>query len=251
MDEQKIGKAKTKLDENASIYSKRETLTEKQKLSEMKFIEKLKYLKEYYLVRTLVIIAIIALSGSLLYTMFSPKPEVVLSISIIDSPFFDEDIAAIQEAMTKRLVADEDKQEVFIDTEYYMSADAYSNQMKLMTRLAAEQIDVLIARKSYFTGLIEGSMLMPLEGILPEDMKKEFSDDLIYGKTKETGVNGQDDIYGDEMLYGITLSQFETLHEFDLSEDPYVFGLAANAKQKENAMELIRYFQKEGAVLTK
>ena len=78
----------TVLDDDASIYQRREKKTERQKFSEMKTSQdKLNYFRMYYLKGTLATIVVAGLLIYLVYTILSPKDHFLLRVAFIDYLF--------------------------------------------------------------------------------------------------------------------------------------------------------------------
>ena len=109
---------KTRLEDNAEIYKRREPKSERQKLSEMDFSEKVDYFKHYYLK---ILLATLVIGGFLLWiiiTMVTPKPERVLNVAFINYPIVEEDLAKMEADLTERLNVNPENQEIFFDTSY-------------------------------------------------------------------------------------------------------------------------------------
>ena len=75
---------KTVLNDDAALYSHKEDVSEKEKWSTMSNKERWQYFADYYLAKIVVSIIVIAVVGSILHTMLTPKPEVVFSVAIVN-----------------------------------------------------------------------------------------------------------------------------------------------------------------------
>lgn len=241
MDEKRVENEKTKLEGNASIYNKREQRTEKQKLSEMSGKQKLSYLKDYYLKKTLIAILCLGLTGSLLYTVLTPKPETILKFAIFENPFLSDDLEMIRTDLTNLLIQDPENQDIFIDTDYFFSSNSGVSQMKLMTRISAGELDLILAPESLFKEQAENATFLPLEDFLTEERKAKYKDRLYYAKTKSEDVVEQTVTYGAEQIYGIRVSELDSYAGITLVADPYVMGIVVSAERPESLFTVLDY----------
>ena len=81
---------KTVLDDNASIYQKREEESEKQKWERMDKKQKAGYFLDYYLLKIIVGILLSILIIFLIWSVVRPKPETVLGIAIVDEQLAEQ-----------------------------------------------------------------------------------------------------------------------------------------------------------------
>jgi hypothetical protein len=245
----------TVLDDSAEIYKQRQDESEKQKLRNMNFQEKVQYLKNYYAFKTIVILAIIALGGYFIYSIVSPKPENVLYTAIVDYAMDDETAQTVQTDMEKKLNLNKDTQEIMFDTSFYLGGDTaassvesttdtalsstssnseytMASQQKLMTYLYAGEIDVLIAPESSFAQYAAIGYFSKLSDELPTDLFTALSDSY-YNTTTEDDTSSS--------AYGIYLDGAKIYDKSGELIDRPVLGIVVNSKNKENAIELVRY----------
>jgi hypothetical protein len=225
------------LDDSAEIFKPRQEQTEKQKMSEMTFKEKVTYFNNYY--RTTVIIAIlaIAITGYFIYSIASPKPETILYAAIINSNIDPETAAVMQDDFGKRIDIDSKTQEVMFDVSFYLSNEnaseySLSSEQKLGTYLFAGQIDVMIAPESVFANYVKLGSFSKLSDELPTDLLTELTDSFYYSDTKDDPVTG---------AYGIHLDGAKIYNEKGELVDKPVLGIITNSKFKQNGVEFIKY----------
>ena len=72
------------LDEEAYIYNHRSDENESDKWKKMSRKQKFAYFNDYYRNKIIAAIIVLGFVFSVLYTMFSPKPEVVASVAVIN-----------------------------------------------------------------------------------------------------------------------------------------------------------------------
>ena len=233
---QDINKKKTVLDDDASIYQSREKKSEKQKLKDMTFKEKLAHFRTYYALKFVISLLILAGVISLIYTMVSPKVEDALYAIVLNYSLNDDQVQIMEEEFSDILEIGEMEQ-VRIDNSFYLGEDDldassnYAVQMKLTTYLAAKEIDIIIAPESLFKDYIHNGFFDNLEKQLPTDLFSKLTDHLYFGKAEEDTT---------DIAYGIVLDDLPLYENKDLQESQMI-GIVVNSEKKENGIEFIRY----------
>lgn len=233
----------TVLDDSAEIYQQRKELTEKQKLSTMPLKEKLIYFNNYYRNKTIAIIAIMGFIIYIVYTVFSHKTDIILYTAAINDTIDSETATTLQNNFSDYLEIDSKTKEVFLDTSMTIGnvdavgGHALENEQKLVTLLAASQIDIMIAPKSLFTKYAAGGYLMKLSDQLTTDICTYLADSFYYSQPKGTLTNG---------AYGIYISNSSIYQNSNHSiEDPPVLGIVVNSKHKDAAAEFIKFIYQD------
>ncbi|MGB8453947.1 MAG: hypothetical protein WCD89_16675 [Anaerocolumna sp.] len=228
----------TVLDNSAEIYKPRTQQTEKQKMSEMTFKEKITYFNNYYRVTTLVIIAVIFALAYLAYSILTPKPKTVLYAAVINSIVDEQTAATLQTDFGKKLDIDPKTQEIMIDTSFFLGDDdnvseySMSSQQKLGTYFFAGQIDVIIAPESVIASYAHLGNLSKLSDELPTDLCSTLADSFYYSDTEEDTASS---------AYGIYLNGTKIFDKSGELIDKPVLGIVVNSKYKQNAVEFIKY----------
>ncbi len=228
----------TVLDDSAEIYKPRTEQTEKQKLSEMTFKEKVTYFNNYYRLKVIVIILLIAGAVYMAYSILSPKPETVFYAAVINSAMDDETVATVQSDFAGKLGIDPKTQEIMIDSSYQLGSEgnvsefSISAQQKLGTYFYAGQIDVIIAPESVFADYARLGNLSKLSDELPTDLFTKLTDSFYYSETEEDKTSSP---------YGIYLDGAKIYDKAGNLVDKPVLGIVVNSKYKQNAVEFIRY----------
>ncbi len=228
----------TVLDDSAEIYKARDKKTEKQKLNEMTFKEKVTYFNNYYRVTTIVIIGVVLSLTYLVYSILSPKPETILYAALINSPLDEESAQALQSDFGRKLDIDPETQEIMIDTSYMLGTDgnvseySLSSEQKLVTYFYAGQIDVIIAPESVFSNYAHLGNFVKLTNEMPTDLCTALADSFYYSETEENPTAG---------AYGIYLDGAKIYDKYGEQIDRPVIGIVANSKFKPNGIEFIKY----------
>lgn len=232
----------TRLDDGAEIYKKREKQTEREKLSDMTGAEKWDYFKQYYFKKLLAFIVIFGFLGFLLYEVFSPKPDTVLSVAMVNYPLDEETLTNLEDDITELLHVDPETQKILIDTSYDLNNHDYASAEKLTTYTFAGEIDIFIAPESQFLKYAFSNTLTPLTDALPTDVYSALSDRLFSCRTRLNDEEVPSEAMGPEGVFGIYA---EDLPMFDAykgyMQDPPVIGIIVTSPNTENAVSFIRY----------
>lgn len=227
----------SRLEDNAEIYRIRNDATEKEKLHDMNFKEKISYLWGYYRIHALVTIGIIAFVAYLLFTIFRPRIDPVLYIAILNNPISDElVINELQEELTQLLDVNTDNEKVIINNTLYLNdTGAFSTNARelIVTYIAARELDIIIAPESEFSNYTYAGCFVPLSEQLPTDLYSRLADQLYLSPTDD------DPEY---RAYGILMTENDLFIEHaQKRSEPYIIGIVNNSLQKENATKTIRY----------
>ena len=229
----------TRLEEDAVIYQPRQKLTEKQKLKDMTFQEKVAYLWEYYRVHAIVIVGAIAFISYIIYEIITPNIETQFYAAIIDNSIGDEVWEQYDSEFSNYLDLDPEKSSIHLNYNFYLNSNSeYSMNMQqaLSTYIAAGEIDVLIAPESTFREYAYFGFFDRISDQLPTDLYTSLADYVYVSDTEEVS---------EKNVYGIYLTDTKLFKENANNTDPYVLGILANAVHKENAAEFLRMLYNE------
>lgn len=227
----------TRLSDSANIYSRRrQTKTEKQKLSEMTFREKLHYFNDYYRNRSIVIVIAAIAVISILHTIFSPKPEIALYAAVVNDYLEEDASKALSNDFFQKAGFKKNKQEVVIDTGYNMlggtSSATMASEQKFTTYLFANTIDVVITDEAQFSTYAKAGYFTNLADELPTDVYSKLSDSFYLANESESNQM---------KAFGIYLDKSQVYKKTGTIIEKPVIGIVAGSKQKENAVTFIEY----------
>lgn len=232
---------KSVLDDGASIYKKREEKSEKEQLKSLKGKEKWQFFCDYILKKLIVIIIIGALVASLIYTIAKPKPQVMLYSIITDSPFASETVEEMRNDMTERLVEPDMYAEVIIDDSYYITGGDYSVRMKMITVIAAAEVDSIILTKNELQQQANNQVTARLDEVLSAELLDKLSEYIVYVTPTITDIDHETPMVGEEGAYALDLSPYiESLGGVN-PENGYVIAFTVNAPHKESIEEYVKY----------
>jgi hypothetical protein len=225
----------TVLDEDAIIYQPREKLTEKEKLGDMNFHDKVVYLWSYYKIHAIITIAVIALATYIIHNIVTPNVVTQFSVAMIDNAVPDEVIAEYKSEFATRLQLDPKLEDLDFNSSFYFNGSAdYSSNMQsvLSTYVAASEIDVIIAPESEMANYAYYGFLDKLSDQLPTDIYATMTDNFYFSDQEEDS---------EQNAYGIYLTDTKMYQDYTNADDPFVIGIVTNSKHKTNAVEFIRF----------
>ena len=225
----------TKLDEQSIIYQPRKTQTEKEKLKDMRFGEKLSYLWEYYKIHAAIAIVAIALIGYIVYESVTPDINTVLYAAIVNSAVDPTILDEYKEGLGEYLMLDPELEDIDLNDSYYLSLDggsATSMQQVLITHIYAGEIDVIIAPESDFKNLAYYDNFSNLSSELPTDVYSSLTDYFYLTDTESDPAMKS---------YGIYLNDTDLFKDLTYNGEPYVLGIMGNCPHEDNTVEFIKY----------
>lgn len=227
----------TKLNDSAEIYQQRVVQSEKEKLKDMPFNKKVGYLWEYYRLHALFTIIGIAIVAYVVYEIVTPDIEKRLYAAVIDNPVDPEVLEDFTAQYTEFLQLDTEKEEVIINPQFYFAADGeYAMNMRqvLVTYVAAQDVDIIIAPKAEFESYSYYGYMYSLSDLLPTDLYSRLSDYFYIGTQED---NPEEKVYGINLKNAALFKDNERVTE----DSPYILGVIGNSRHTEDSVEFIRY----------
>ena len=235
--------------------------------------EKLKYFRDYYLTTTLVVLAILIGAIWLIKDMVSGK-ETAFNAVFVNSLQLKEDLAPFTDPFAELTGIDTQEYEVRIDSSYTLSdgssydENSYYSMQIIMTRLAAQEIDVMAMDAANFTKYVYNETFADLRTVLPETLlgKLEAEGKVFYMDQAflSTLAELQEKIYEDPnavieypqytdpqamedpVPIGIRLTESPKFEEyFTYSSSEAYMGIAVNSLHQETAAAFISYLFEE------
>ena len=225
----------TRLNDSAEIYKPRDEKTERQKLKDMSFKDKITYFNDYYRSKTIIGIVIIGFLIYFAYTVFGPKTETILYVASLNGAIDYDTGNVLSEELEVHLDIDTKKQEVFVDTSMYLNETSEytaANYQKLSTYLMAQQLDIIIADEETFARYAKEGYFSKLTDQLPTQLFSKLSDLFYFSSTVEDT---------NEAAYGIYLETSALYGENSTFSKRPVLGIVVNSKYKDNAVSFIDY----------
>ena len=234
-------KDKTTLSEDAAIYGKRDDREPIEKFKSLKGEEKRQYFKDYMLPKIIGLVIGLGCLVFFLVSILKPKDEIVLHAAILDSPFTAEAIDSLTESLTSSLTEEGKRQRVSLDTEYYISSDGYNSRTRLMTYIAAGEIDCMILSEEELDNYSGSGFYADLYTILPKETLAMIKDDLVYLPTVyDEGEEKADP--DSETCYAVNITKgINAINGFELNVDYYMVCVL-NTKHPDNFDAITKLF---------
>ena len=223
------------LDDDASIYVKRTQKSEKQKWSELNKQEKKEYFRDYYLKKVLYGVFGLAIIIYFIYSTAVAKTTDILYVAVVNDYWDDDATDTLEDNIKNFLGSTAEKEVVTIDDSYYLSsADAYNYTTKLITYIAAKEVDMLVADKDQFLTFAEQEYFADLSEVLPSDLFEELADYIVYATYDDDGTTVTKAV-------GVDLSS-STLYTDVAASDNGIIGIVVNTEFLDNAVDTLRLF---------
>ncbi len=229
----------TRLAEDAEIYQPRQKMTEKEKLRDMSFQDKLSYLWEYYKIHAIIGVAIVGFAVYIIHNIVTPNVETQLYAAILNNTIPDEIWEQYKTDFTDQQQFDPATEDVTLNSSFYMNSDGeYAMNMStvLTTYIGAGEIDIMIAPESEFKNYAYNDFFDDLSDQLPTDVYTKLAD---YVYVSDTSDNPQ------KKVVGIYLTDTKLFKENANNSDPYILGIVQNSSHKENAVEFLKMIYNE------
>ncbi len=205
------------LDEEAYIYNHRDDENEGDKWKKMSKKQKLTYFNDYYRNKIIVILIVLGLIVSLIYTVISPKPDVVVSIAVVNDYWNDDKTEELNKELFSYLALEAEKQEIEIDDTYFLEETGMGNEIantqRLVAKFAAGDINIVIADRDKFDEFVKSDTFVKVSEVVDADVP--YRDRLTSGG------------------YGISLKDSKLMKELESGKSELVLGILANAAKED------------------
>lgn len=265
------------LDDDASLFQIKEEKSERQKWSEMNAGQRIQYFTDYYLLKCIICIIVIAVTGIILWTVLKPQKERELFLAVVHNTMIPEKKESLEQLLTELFVSDPKHQEVRVDDSF---PSGYESDAKLSAFLAAEEIDLIITNETHFQSLAQNDCFADLDEIMPEFTKlhqnfvyqtegyreesesnlseydtgqiqksqtKQKKAESAESETKraETSKTPAEELSSGKTKnliksYGINVTNCSFLKESWFQEENAILGIVLNGKNQENASSALK-----------
>lgn len=221
---------KTVLNDNAALYSHREDVSEKEKWTSMTTKERLRYFADYYLGKVIIVLVAVGVLISIVATILRPKPEIMLSVAVVDDSLNQAVYDDLQAKLDEILLEDAEKQETVFDTGYYLASGDYQTWQKYSMLNMVGDLDISLMPKSSFEELAPGSLFSPVTPYLSDSLSVALEPYFLKCTMKNDDGT---DIPDSEAVYGIDLSSTWVYKNAE-REEPMVLVINLAPKHKES-----------------
>lgn len=199
--------------------------------------DKLSYFKDYYLITTLIVIAICAFASSLLYSMITAPDDTALGIYLYNDTG-DSSNTELINSFARFMGINTAKHEVYLDASLSYSPqmsdyEAYIGLEKAMAAITASDLDVIVADADTIDYFAKCELLGNVTTFLPDDLLEEYQDRFYYAT-----VGNSDEL----TPVGIFVSDAPKLNEYHYYTDKEpLYSFVVNSDNIDNAVEFLKY----------
>ncbi len=230
---------KTALGDDSVLYQKRDDSFGRKDLKSITRKQKLQYFKDYYLMKVVVVLAVLIAVGSLLNGMFFNRSECVLSVAFVNESRIPQ-AEELNESLEKYLDLGRND---YVSVENY-GLDDYQMQMAFVTKMSASAIDLTICPRDYFEDGCALGMFADLSECLPEETYRELAGRMLEGREAERDTEGNIVSYYDAKPYGIDLSGSAFLAEYGVTDESAVLCIMGNTEHMAYVKDALVHFFK-------
>lgn len=224
--------------EDSVLYKKTEERTEREKLKELHGKDKVWYLVHYYGIQAAVVLVLAATIGYVIIHYITQKNTAlnIMAVNAVETTASNpvESSDYYTDFLEKNGV-DPKKNEVLVSSNMGAStnpddsASVESIQM-IQSRFMTQSVDVFFSDYDFFYSLGEFDYFADIRDYFPDDLLKQYKDDIVYVKSTETG---------DTYPVGIELKDNKWIDETGWFPDTCVVGLADGVKDKDLAVKFV------------
>lgn len=233
---------KTTLSDDASIYSRTKDTVTKEELKNLPFKQKIAYFKDYYMVGLACLIVAAIFIIYMVYTSLINPSKDVLTVAVLDDTY----VSATEEmgASIKEYLGLERKKD-YVGVSYY-DTDDYQMNMAYMTIAGAGQLDLIVCSYDQFQKQANMGLLADMKELLPAKTYDSLKDRMVTGHTVDADLDGSITSVGDELEYGIDITDSAAVRQYiTTAADRVILCAFAAPPNRENALKGIEYFLKE------
>ena len=211
---------------------------QREKISHESFFKKLEYFWDYYKIHVMITVFLACLFGSLLHALVSQK-ETLVSIALINAfPNIEDEF--LMEDFENHLGINPKKQQVLIDSTYYLDEDSTSPyattySKKFSANAIEGKLDVILADVTNFDFYGNQGFFQDLSLILSEDVLNEYQDLLYY-------IDHPYDNMNTLVPIGIKINNAAKINAFTCypGVDAY-YGISTNSQHVDYALSYLEY----------
>ncbi len=245
-----INHKKTKLSDEASIYTSHKSVSEKETWKKMNRAEKKTQFKEYYLTPLLVGIMVVCIAGYLIYDAVSSYRDIILLTAVINDHFEEEVLEDFNTDLLEHLNGNSKKEKVSIEDDYMLSGsggiEAANGSEQITSYIYAKQLDTMIADEEFFNHYASLGCFHDLRTILTEEQLAKYSDYLYYPEIAENNdpnaPSGLQTVRPDETYpCGIILSDSPVYSSLKGAQPKPILGIVVTSGRLDNALSFLEY----------
>ncbi len=235
-----IGNKKTALKDNAALYNhESDKLTDREKMKSLKGKKKWVQFRDYYLLKIVAVLAVIAFVISLVFTIFRKRPESVFYAAISDYPVLEE-VEKLKADFDEYISLDPETQATTFDNSYYFKTNEFDAIQKFTVYMYVGEISVAVMPESVFMSRAKTGLFKPMSEVLTTELYLKYEDRFAMCGTLDDEGNM---IENSEKVYGLYLNGCGYFTEAD-PLDPMVVAVCGSWQNNEICTDFIEFLFK-------
>ncbi len=235
-----IGNKKTALKDNAALYNHvSDKMTDREKLKSLKGRKRWIQFRDYYLLKIVAVLAVLAFVVSLLFTIFKKRPESVFFAAISDYPN-QEAVEKLKEEFDAYISLDPETQATTFDNSFYFKTNEFDAIQKFTVYMYVGEISVAVMPESVFTQRAQTGLFKPMSEVLSTELYLKYNDRFAMTGILDDAGNM---IENSEKAYGIFLNDCGYFKDSDPS-DPMVVAVCGSWQNNKICADFIEFLFK-------
>ncbi|MCC6095082.1 MAG: hypothetical protein ACI4ET_08530 [Bilifractor sp.] len=202
--------------------------------------QKLGYIKDYYLLKTLIIAGICILAAFLIWNFVRPQPGNILTVYVYDQTL-DKGATDTLTEQTAEVLGTEESDRILIRS----GLDSSNSQDTAIASVLSfnQAIDVIICPRELFESFAANGYFLNLDDVLSSEDQNALADNLIaaagYQESDDDSIDGTGK--GSRQNYGISLSNSSKWNaSAGYSDSEMVAGIIATTENRSNAVQFLK-----------
>ncbi|MCH4040146.1 MAG: hypothetical protein LKG48_00680 [Lachnospiraceae bacterium] len=211
----------------------------KKRFKTMTIGQKLGFFRDYYLLRTVIIVGICAAAVFLIWNFVRPQTKDILTVYVYDQ-YLGDDASDALAAKTEKLLGAGKREEVLIRSGLSSSNTQDTAIASVLSFNNA--IDVIICPKDQFETFAGYGYFLSLDDVLSDEEKTALSDKLVAAAGYQESDNDSFDgtAKGEALDYGIDLGSSSVWNSYaETTSDEMVAGIVSTTKNRGNAVKFL------------
>ncbi len=210
---------------------------------------RVRYYVYYYKWYVITVVAVLIITGVVIRDIRANKDN-ALGIAMVNS-LYGADYEEFRHELEEELELD-DKHEVDLDTQYTITTgegDGFDmqSQEKLFVRMAAGQLDIIIAPESVFKNLADVGYMVDLREVLPEEEYEKYDGILMASIADDPDeAMDNDNAPRHDVPAGIEIGDYERIKRegwYENCNEPIYLGFADSGSNTENAIRFLEFIK--------
>ncbi len=203
--------------------------------------QKWQYFVDYYLKKTIMILAALFIVIFLLWNFLKPQDVTILKVAVVNETLDSQKKQNLQEELLKALGKTGKNEKVVIDDSY---GNSESDLSRLSILMNAHEIDAIICNEEDFKQFAGEGYFKDITKVLNADEQKEWSDLFVntagYLDKEDAKPDYDGTQKGPVKEYGIDISDSAVYKELCVTSKHPVFAFTVEAGNTQNAEKLLQ-----------